>query len=63
LALIVYIDHGFVRFAINYSLISLLNLIAIICTIFALKDQNAAMLYPMLVSLVSFIFHLTNIHL
>ncbi|VDK17720.1 unnamed protein product [Anisakis simplex] len=51
LALIVYIDHGFVRFATNYSLISLLSLIAIICTIFALKDQNAAMLYPMLVSL------------
>uniref|UniRef100_A0A0M3IN23 AC_N domain-containing protein n=1 Tax=Ascaris lumbricoides TaxID=6252 RepID=A0A0M3IN23_ASCLU len=39
--------------AINYSFITLTYLTALICAAFALKDNSAVMLYPILVSLVN----------
>ncbi|VDK77138.1 unnamed protein product [Litomosoides sigmodontis] len=55
LLLLLLLESGFADAALKYSFFTLMYIISLICAMFALKDSSNIMLYPMLVTTVTFV--------
>ncbi|VDM28458.1 unnamed protein product [Toxocara canis] len=58
LIVVVLLDRELAMIAVNYSFFTLMYITALTCTAFALHDNSAVMLYPILVSLERTLMHM-----
>lgn len=55
LLLLIVLNAQFADASVKYSFFTLMYITSLVCTMFALKDNSSVMLYPILISTVSFL--------